>query len=174
MQVHTPRRLTAVTRSKCSAGSSGASLGGIMIPALLNAMSRLPSSLTVRSTRAATCFSSETSQGTPSACRPVGSLLVGGGTQRLLVGVGEDDGGAGLGEGPSGGETYSGAGAGDDGDLAVEVVGRVHASPLVIEVVERAAWLHAPSKHVGPGALWWLGLGRRLTRPYLSLRARRG
>jgi len=60
------------------------------------------------------------------------SQLVGGGTQRLLVGVGEDDGGAGLGEGPSGGETHSGAGAGDDGDLAVEVVGRVHASPLVL------------------------------------------
>src|SRR3954451_12465859 len=125
MQVHTPPRLTAVTRSKCSAGSSAARLGGIMTPALVNAMSRLPSSLTVRSTRAATWFSSATSQGTPSACRPAAASSSWR-TQRLLVGVGEDDGGADLGEGASGGETHPGAGAGDDGDLAVAVVGRVH------------------------------------------------
>jgi hypothetical protein len=44
----------------------------------------------------------------------------------VLVGVGEDDGGAGLGEGVGGGEAHSGAGAGDDGDLVAEVVGGIH------------------------------------------------
>ena len=58
-----------------------------------------------------------------------GGQLVGGGAKRLLVGVGEDDGGAGAGEGLGGGKAHAGAGAGDDGDLAVEVVGRVHVSP---------------------------------------------
>ena len=57
----------AVTRSKRSAGSSAASLTGIMMPALLNAMSSRPNSPTVRSTSAATWASSETSQVTPSA-----------------------------------------------------------------------------------------------------------
>src|SRR5881397_1778024 len=42
MHAQTPRRLIASTRSKLSAGSSAASLGGIMMPALLNAMSSQP------------------------------------------------------------------------------------------------------------------------------------
>jgi hypothetical protein len=67
MQVQTPRWLIAVTRSKFSAGSSAASDGGIMMPALLKAMSSRPKVSTVRSTRAATWASSDTSQVTPSA-----------------------------------------------------------------------------------------------------------
>ncbi|CAM5679227.1 hypothetical protein SVIOM74S_09552 [Streptomyces violarus] len=35
IQAHMPRRLMALTRSKRSAGSSAASLGGIWMPALL-------------------------------------------------------------------------------------------------------------------------------------------
>ena len=42
MQAQTPRRLIALTRSKVSAGSSAASLGGTWMPALLNAMSSRP------------------------------------------------------------------------------------------------------------------------------------
>ena len=46
--------------------------------------------------------------------------------QRGLVDVGQDDRGAGFGERAGGGQTHAGAGAGDQGDLAGEVVGRVH------------------------------------------------
>jgi len=66
MHAQTPRRLMAFTRSKLSAGSSAASLGGIMIPALLNAMSSRLNVATVRSTAAPTWASSETSQTTAS------------------------------------------------------------------------------------------------------------
>jgi hypothetical protein len=41
MHAHTPRKLIAVTRSKISAGSSAAPLGGTIMPALLHAMSSL-------------------------------------------------------------------------------------------------------------------------------------
>ena len=43
--------------------------------------------------------------------------------QGVVVDVGEDDGGAGLGERSGGGQAHAGAGAGDEGDLAGEVVG---------------------------------------------------
>jgi hypothetical protein len=66
MQAHTPRRLTALTRSKISAGSSAASLGGTWMPALFNAMSSRPNVSTVAFTTAATLSSSDTSQRTPS------------------------------------------------------------------------------------------------------------
>ena len=65
MQAHTPRRLTALTRSKISAGSSAASLGGTWMPALLKAMSSRPNSVTVARTAAAALASSATSHGTP-------------------------------------------------------------------------------------------------------------
>jgi hypothetical protein len=55
-----------LARSKLSAGSSAASLGGIMIPALLNVMPTRPNVATVRSAAAATWRSSETSQTTAS------------------------------------------------------------------------------------------------------------
>src|SRR5919106_5344614 len=63
-------QVDAFTRSKLSAGSSAASLGGIMIPALLKAMSSRAKLATARSTRSATCASSETSQVTPRALWP--------------------------------------------------------------------------------------------------------
>ena len=56
-----------------------------------------------------------------------GGQLVGRGAQRLLVDVGEHDRGARGGEGAGGVEAHAGAGAGDERDLAAEVVGRVHA-----------------------------------------------
>jgi hypothetical protein len=55
-----------------------------------------------------------------------GGQLVGGSRERVLVDVGEHDGRAGCGEGPGGVEPHAGAGAGDERDLAAEVVGRVH------------------------------------------------
>jgi phage-related tail fiber protein len=70
MHAHTPRRLIVFTRSKVSAGSSAASSGGIMIPALLKAMSRRPKVDMVRATSAATSSSSDTSQTTPCAVLP--------------------------------------------------------------------------------------------------------
>ena len=62
MQAQTPRRFIPFTRSKFSAVSSAASLGGTWMPALLKAMSRLPKCATVRSITVATCASSGTSQ----------------------------------------------------------------------------------------------------------------
>ena len=70
MQAQTPRRLMAFTRSKVSAGSSAASVGGAWIPALLNAMSSRPKVATVVSIMAATSSSEETSQVTASAWWP--------------------------------------------------------------------------------------------------------
>ena len=52
--------------------------------------------------------------------------LVGGGTQRRLVDIGEHDGGARLGEGPRCSQSHAGAGAGYKGDLASEVIDRIH------------------------------------------------
>lgn len=60
-----------------------------------------------------------------------GGQLVGRGTKRFLVHVGEHDGRAGFGEGLDRGEAHPGAGARDDGDLAVEVVGRVRVFSLI-------------------------------------------
>jgi hypothetical protein len=54
--------LIAFTRSKISAGSSAASLGGAWIPALLNAMPSRPKVATARSTVVATSSSLDTSQ----------------------------------------------------------------------------------------------------------------
>ena len=57
---------------------------------------------------------------------PGGGQLVGGGTKGLVVDVGEDNGSARFGEGLGSGKPHPGAGPGDQGDLAGEVVGRVH------------------------------------------------
>src|SRR3954447_2572802 len=56
-----------------------------------------------------------------------GGQLVGRGAQCVLVDVGEHDGRAGRGERAGGVESHAGCGAGDERDLAGEVVGRVHA-----------------------------------------------
>ncbi len=55
-----------------------------------------------------------------------GDQLVGGCAERILVDVGEHDGGAGCGEGAGGVTPHARAGAGDDGDVAAKVVGWVH------------------------------------------------
>src|SRR5258705_3322916 len=70
MQAQTPRRLTPFTRSKFSAVSSAASLGGTWMPALLKAMSSLPKCATARSIMFATCASFETSQTTDRTLHP--------------------------------------------------------------------------------------------------------
>ena len=62
MLAQTPRKLIAFTRSKSSARSSAASLGGACTPALLNAMSSRPKVATARSTIVTACASSATSQ----------------------------------------------------------------------------------------------------------------
>jgi hypothetical protein len=62
---------------------------------------------------------------------PGGGQLVGGGTQRLVVDVGEHHGSARFGEGLGSGKPHPGAGPGDQGDLAGEVVGRVHGCLLL-------------------------------------------
>ena len=114
-------QVDGVDRSKRSAGSSAASLGGIWMPALLNAMSRRPKVSTVRSTSAATCVLvgdvacdaeglGDRRRSGPSAAASDG----------VLVDVGEDHGGAGRGEGPSGGQAHAGARAGDEGDWPVK------------------------------------------------------
>ena len=55
----------------------------------------------------------------------VGQLL-GDALERRLVDVGQHHGGAGFGERAGGGQAHAGAGAGDQGDLAGEVVARIH------------------------------------------------
>jgi hypothetical protein len=55
-----------------------------------------------------------------------GGQLVGRGAERVFVHVGEHDRGAGGREGPGGVEPHATAGAGDERDLATEVVGWVH------------------------------------------------
>jgi hypothetical protein len=75
----------------------------------------------------ATWSSSATSQGDAQGSMARGFQIVGRGAQRLLVDVGEHDGGTGRGEGVGGVEPHAGSGAGDERDLAAEVVGRVHA-----------------------------------------------
>ena len=114
------------------------------MPALLNAMSSRPNSATVRSTRAATWSSSETSQATPSARWPAAVSSSVAARERLLVDVGEHDRGAGLGERARGGESHAGAGAGDQRDLAAEVVGRVRAGRIhgVDHHLDRLALVH--------------------------------
>ena len=75
---------------------------------------------------AATWSSSETSQ--PDAERLVaraGQFAVAG-LEGVFVDVSEDHGGAGLGEGLGGGQAHAGAAAGDQSDLAGEVIARVH------------------------------------------------
>ena len=77
--------------------------------------------------------------------------VVGGGVEFGFVVGGEHDGGAGLGEGASGGEAHAGAGAGDEGDLAGEVVDGVHRG-LLLRVVgsdgeeglDGASFVHRP------------------------------
>ena len=85
-----------------------------MMPALLNAMSSRPNVATVRSTAAATWSSSATSQTTREHPVTVADEFVGRGAQRLLVDVGEHDGGAVLSERAGGAEPHAGAGAGDE------------------------------------------------------------
>src|SRR5215469_16295168 len=70
MQLHTPRRLIPITRSQSSRVLSAMGAMWAMTPALLNAASIRPNSATVRSTIAATCASSLTSQGMPIALWP--------------------------------------------------------------------------------------------------------
>src|SRR6185503_413862 len=55
-----------------------------------------------------------------------GGQLGGGGDDGVLVEVGEHDRGAGRCEALGGGQAHPAAGAGDHGDLATEVIGRVH------------------------------------------------
>jgi hypothetical protein len=52
--------------------------------------------------------------------------VVGDSGQRRLVNVGQHHGSAGFGERAGGGQAHAGAGAGDQGDLAGEVVARIH------------------------------------------------
>src|SRR5215208_6695077 len=109
MQVQTPRRLIAFTRSKCSAGSSAASVGGTWMPALLNAMSSRPKVATARSTMAAAWSSLETSQLTPSARYPEAVSSSVAAPKGLVVDVGQDNGSARFGEGVGGGKPHPGA-----------------------------------------------------------------
>ena len=124
MQAQTPRRLTAFTRSKLSAGSSAASLGGTWMPALLKAMSSARSSTTVRSIIAATWVLVRHVAGHgQTACGPHAVKASAAEHPAPAVDVGQHNGGAGLREGRDGGEADAGAGAGDERNLASEIIG---------------------------------------------------
>ena len=127
MHAQTPRRLIALTRSKLSAGSSAASAEREHDAGVVERHVE-PAELGDGAVdeRGDLVFVGDVAG---DAERPVpgGGELVGGGAQRVPVDVGEHDRGAGSGERASGVEPHAGAGAGDEGDLAGEVVGRVHA-----------------------------------------------
>src|SRR3954452_22456460 len=114
MQAQTPRWFTAVTRSKCSIGSSAASDGGTWMPALLNAMSSRPYSATARSTITDTWASSATSQAMPIALPPsVSDDTLGLPCGERAVQVGQHDRGAALGEHPRRRQLHAFGGASD-------------------------------------------------------------
>src|SRR5215213_472662 len=124
MQAQTPRRLTAFTPSKVSAGSSAASVGAAWIPALLKAKSSRPKVATQRPTSMASCSSSETSQLTPTALVARGSQLLSRGLEGLVVAIGQDNGGASLGERLRRRDSHSRGSARDQRHAIAEVVGR--------------------------------------------------
>ena len=95
MHAHTPRRLTALTRSKVSAVSSAASVGGAWMPALLNAMSSRPKVVTARVDHRGDLVLVGDVAGHAERLVAVGREVVGGGVDGVVVDVGEDDGGAG-------------------------------------------------------------------------------
>jgi hypothetical protein len=78
-------------------------------------------------------FGGDVTEHTESLAARAGQL-VGGGAEGVFVDVGQDHGGSRLGEGLSGGQAHSGTAAADQGDLAGEVVARVHRRPISIEV----------------------------------------
>ena len=132
MQFQTPRRLIAETRSKLSAGSSAASDGGIMMPALLKAMSsrpkRVDGALDERGDLGLVGHVARDAERLLAG----GGQLVGGDAHGVLVDVGEHDGGAGAGERAGGVAAHAASRAGDQRDLAVEVVGRVHGVTMTL------------------------------------------
>ena len=96
MQAQTPRRLMALTRSKLSAGSSAASVGGIWMPALLNAMSSRPKVVDGAVDQRGDLVLVGDVAGDAERLVPGGGQLLGGGVRAALVDVGEHDRGAGL------------------------------------------------------------------------------
>jgi Mn2+/Fe2+ NRAMP family transporter len=126
MHAHTPRRLIALTRSKTSADSSAASLGGTWMPELLYAMSSRPNVSTVAFTMEATLSSSETSHCTPrtrwpaavssSAAVPSVVSLMSAMTTAAPASA----------NAPCGGKAHARAATGHECYLPSEVVGRVH------------------------------------------------
>src|SRR5215204_4140545 len=65
---------------------------------------------------------------------PGGGQIVGRRLQRSLVDVGQHHGGAGLGVCLCRGQAHPGAGAGDQGDLAGEVIGHIHHQAFQIQL----------------------------------------
>src|SRR6266516_3728014 len=120
MQLHTPRKLTPITRSQSSRVLSAVGAIRAMTPALLNAASSRPNSATVRSTIAATW-----------ACAHIatdGECLVTGGDQllrrrlhRVFLEVRQDDGHARLRERLRCRESHTRCGPGDERHFAAEV-----------------------------------------------------
>jgi hypothetical protein len=102
-----------------------ASLGGIWTPALLNAMSSRPNPVDGRLDGSShlVLVGDVTAHAEHGVARRL--ELAGRGGEDLLVEIGEHDGGASAGERAGGGQAHPGAGAGDEGDLAAEVVARV-------------------------------------------------
>ena len=126
MQAHTPHRLIALTRSKLSAVSSAASVGGAWMPALLKAMSSRPKVATVVVDHGGDVVFGGDVAGDGECLVAGGGEVVRGAAEGVRVDVGEGDSGPGLGEGLRGGQSHAGARAGNQGDLVGEVVAGVH------------------------------------------------
>ena len=127
MQAHTPRRLIGVDAVEGLGGLVGGVAGRDLDAGVVERHVEPAEGVDGRGRpRRRRWSSSETSHGTPSTRWPAACSSSVGGMQGGLVDVGQDDRGSGFGEGAGGGQAHAGAGAGDEGDLAGEVVGRVH------------------------------------------------
>jgi hypothetical protein len=125
MQVQTPRRLIAFTRSNISAGSSAASMGGLDASVVERHVQPTEGGHRLVDHRVDLVLLGDVADHTERLVAGGGQVL-GSGAKGGFVDVGQDDGGAGFSEGLRGGQAHSGAAPGDQGDLTGEVVAWVH------------------------------------------------
>ena len=126
MQAQTPRWLTAVTRSKCSIGSSAASEGGTWIASIVERHVE-PAVLCDRAVdhrgnlRLIGDVAGDADCGVAIENDPLRLLR-----REIAVYVGQHDGGAALSEHPRRRQPHAFGGARDQGNLPIEIVDRVH------------------------------------------------
>ena len=134
---NTESRLTASTSSQSAAACSAAGARR-MVPALLTRMSMRPSASTASSIAPCSSSAVAVAKSRRMACTRRPSASIGRDGLGRVAAVDQRDIRAGLGEREGGALTESAAGAGDDGDAAVEPEGvEDHAGPPVVGAMKR-------------------------------------